>query len=117
MGSWKRSMTNGFQTRIALCNSDENSNQLSLRSFWGLFLVCGIACFLALIVFFCQYSKFRPKAKQSDDEEIQSTRPKIKIASFKDLIEFVDKREAEIKEILKHKSDKSASLVVNQSNS
>ncbi|RYQ97664.1 hypothetical protein Ahy_B08g093744 [Arachis hypogaea] len=73
--------------------------------------------FLGIAEVLCQYSKFRPKAKQLDDEEIQSTRPKIKIASFKDLIEFVDKREAEIKEILKHESDKSASLVVNQSNS
>ncbi|XP_074379259.1 glutamate receptor 3.2-like [Apium graveolens] len=37
----------------SLQNSEEDSDQLQLRSFWGLFLVCGVACFVALAIYFC----------------------------------------------------------------
>lgn len=30
-----------------------DSEQLQLNSFWGLFLICGIACSLALAIYFC----------------------------------------------------------------
>ena len=30
------------------------SDQLHLKSFWGLFLICGIVCFLALLIYFFQ---------------------------------------------------------------
>nr|XP_023898716.1 glutamate receptor 3.2-like [Quercus suber]XP_023898717.1 glutamate receptor 3.2-like [Quercus suber] len=29
------------------------SDELQLESFWGLFLICGAACFLALLIYFC----------------------------------------------------------------
>jgi glutamate receptor, ionotropic, plant len=29
-----------------------DSNQLRLESFWGLFLICGVACVLALLIYF-----------------------------------------------------------------
>lgn len=95
---------------------DVDSNELSLSSFWGLFLICGIACVLALIAFsikvFCQYTKFSPPEPEHDEEEISSpNRPKVKrlfrsTTSFRDLIYFVDKKEKEIKEILRQKSKK-----------
>jgi len=99
------------------CSTQENNvdlNKLSLSSFWGLFLICGIACLLALIAFFtrvlCQYTKFSPEHEQHD-EEISPVRPKGKgpfgtTNSFRNLIYFVDKKEKEIKEILKQKSKK-----------
>ncbi|XP_027340154.1 glutamate receptor 3.4 isoform X1 [Abrus precatorius] len=96
------------------CTAEDNvdSNKLSLSSFWGLFLICGIACILALIAFFvrvlCQYNKFSPETVETD-EEIQQVRPRRAFratTSFKDLIVFVDKKEKEIKEILKQKSKK-----------
>ncbi|XP_020582004.1 glutamate receptor 3.1-like isoform X2 [Phalaenopsis equestris] len=37
------------------CNSDKSeieSNSLQLQSFWGLFAICGVACFLALLIYF-----------------------------------------------------------------
>ncbi|XP_041008581.1 glutamate receptor 3.4-like isoform X1 [Juglans microcarpa x Juglans regia] len=88
-----------------------DSTQLSLSSFWGLFLICGIACFVALILFFCrilcQYRKFSPKAEEGDIEDIEpaTARPRrtIQTPSFKDLIDFVDRKEDEIKEILRQK--------------
>ncbi|GLT58841.1 hypothetical protein SLA2020_317020 [Shorea laevis] len=39
------------------CSSDSTeieSDRLHLSSFWGLFLICGIACFIALLIYFLQ---------------------------------------------------------------
>ena len=51
------------------CATDTNefidSNQLRLESFWGLFLICGMACVLALLVYFAimlrKYLRHEPK--------------------------------------------------------
>ena len=91
---------------------EATSSQLSLQSFWALFLICGIASFLALIVFlvriFCEYLKFNPEADPADvDEHEQVQRPSrrtIRTCKFKDLMVFIDKKEAEIKEmVVRHK--------------
>lgn len=37
--------------------SELESDQLHLKSFWGLFLICGIACFVALLIYFCKILK------------------------------------------------------------
>ncbi|XP_057461732.1 glutamate receptor 3.4-like isoform X1 [Actinidia eriantha] len=95
------------------CSSQANQvdgNKLSLTSFWGLFLICGVACFLSLAVFFCrlcsQYRRYQPEGEGQEIEAPEHTRPRraMRSTSFKDLIDFVDKKEAEIKEILKRKS-------------
>lgn len=84
------------------CTTVANSNKLALTSFWGLFLICGIACAIALIVFFirvyCQYNKFSAEPGKIDEEiqPVKSRRPS-RTSSLKNLIEFVDKRESEIK--------------------
>ena len=36
-------------------SSSVSSNILSLKSFWGLFLIAGLAAFLALIIFFVKF--------------------------------------------------------------
>ncbi|PON83855.1 Ionotropic glutamate receptor [Trema orientale] len=91
--------------------NEEDANRLSLTSFWGLFLISGIACFIALTVFFlrvcCQFRKFVPEGEEVGEvEEIESATPRrtIHTTSFKDLLEFVDRKEAEIKQILRRKS-------------
>lgn len=90
-----------------------DSSQLSLKSFWGLFLICGISCFLALTVFFCrvlsQFRRFRPEVEEGDIEEVETARSRrpMRTNSLKDLIDFVDRKETEIKEILKRKSSDS----------
>ncbi|XP_050380332.1 glutamate receptor 3.4 [Argentina anserina] len=89
-----------------------DADRLSLTSFWGLFLICGVACFIALAVFFCrilcQYRRFSPEHVEGDVEEIEPpTRPSrrsLRTTSFKDLMDFVDKKEEEIKHMLKRKS-------------
>ncbi|KAF7823133.1 glutamate receptor 3.4 isoform X1 [Senna tora] len=90
---------------------DEDSNQLSLSSFWGLFLISGIACLIALVAFcvklFCQYIKFSPDSHEEVDEEMHPSRarsrPPTKTTSFKNLMLFADKKEADIREKLRKK--------------
>ncbi|XP_010557012.2 PREDICTED: glutamate receptor 3.4-like isoform X2 [Tarenaya hassleriana] len=94
--------------------SDSEDTQLSLKSFWGLFLMCGTACFLALTVFFCkifcQYQRLRPEGgiegRAGDEPGPSRSRRGLRATSFKDLIKIADRREAEIKEMLKQKSGK-----------
>lgn len=100
------------------CSSQDtaiDANRLSLESFWGLFLICGVTCFITLVVFFmrilCQYNKYN-----STDEPEPSTHPQpsgrrpSRLSSFKDLISFVDKKEEEIKIAMKRKaSDRQSS--------
>lgn len=89
-----------------------DSNQLSLKSFWGLFLICGVACFIALTVFsfkvLCQYRRFSPEDEEREVDEIEPARPRrpFRTTSF---MGFVDRKEADIKEILKRKSSDGSS--------
>ncbi|CAO2830717.1 unnamed protein product [Amaranthus hypochondriacus] len=71
-------------------------DRLELKSFWGLFLVCGIACFLALIVYFAlivkQYTRhYTPEVVISSDQ------PKSKSSRVQTFLSFVDEKEEEIK--------------------
>ncbi|KAI4341028.1 hypothetical protein MLD38_025803 [Melastoma candidum] len=95
------------------CSSQVNvvdKNRLSLNSFWGLFLICGVTSFIALLCFFWKvFSQFRRFTPENEEPEIEiqpasSTRPN-RSTSFKHLIEFVDKKEAEIKHMLRRKSN------------
>ncbi|XP_071726083.1 glutamate receptor 3.4-like [Rutidosis leptorrhynchoides] len=93
--------------------SEIDTNSLSLSSFWGLFLICGIACFISLSIYFlrvfCQYRRFSPDEEAAHElpefpepkSARRSSRRTLRSTSFKDLIEFYDKKEAEIKAILK----------------
>lgn len=94
--------------------SNSENSQLSLKSFWGLFLICGITCFMALTVFFWrvfwQYQRLLPETGDEEraGEVSESSRSGrgLRAPSFTELIKVVDKREAEIKEILKQKNKK-----------
>ncbi|KAE8057422.1 hypothetical protein FH972_014117 [Carpinus fangiana] len=43
-----------MRSTCSLETTEIESDQLQLKSFWGLFLICGIACFVALFIFFLQ---------------------------------------------------------------
>ncbi|KAI3809809.1 hypothetical protein L1987_19409 [Smallanthus sonchifolius] len=90
-----------------------DTNSLSLSSFWGLFLICGIACFISLGIYFyrvlCQYRRFNPDLEESHEilepeSARRSSSRSLLSTSFKDLIDFYDRKEAEIKEMLKRHS-------------
>ncbi|XP_068639011.1 glutamate receptor 3.5-like [Aristolochia californica] len=84
-----------------------DTNRLKLESFWGLFLICGTACFIALIVFFarviCQFSKYSPHDIEQDGAIQSSNRSRS--TSLKKIIEFVDRKESEVKSMGRSKSD------------
>ncbi|XP_075655664.1 glutamate receptor 3.6-like [Castanea sativa] len=69
-------------------------DRLQLNSFWGLFLICGLACLLALIVYFIlmvrQFSRH-----YSDDFESSGRNSGSK--SFQTFLTFVDEKEEEVK--------------------
>ncbi|EOX98906.1 Glutamate receptor 2 isoform 1 [Theobroma cacao] len=73
------------------CSSDSSeaeSEQLDLQSFWGLFLICGIACVLALLMYFSlmfrQFSRHCP-------EEPDSTSPvSSRSARLQTFLSFAD---------------------------
>ncbi|KAL6529628.1 hypothetical protein OROGR_015251 [Orobanche gracilis] len=102
------------------CSSSQtdpsNDSRLSLKSFWGLFLLCGSACFIALAVFFCrvclQYIRYcaEEEEQQPSIELAEPARPSrrtLRSTTFRDMMDFVDKKEVDIKEVLKRKSDDS----------
>ncbi|EPS72720.1 glutamate receptor, partial [Genlisea aurea] len=89
-------------------SNQSNENHLSLNSFWGLFLICGIACVIALTVFLfrvlLQYTRYSSEVAHPERGTVETPQSRRRSASFRDLIEFVDKKESEIKEILKQRS-------------
>ncbi|PIA46686.1 hypothetical protein AQUCO_01500318v1 [Aquilegia coerulea] len=71
--------------------SELESDRLHLRSFWGLFLICGIACFLALLVYFIstirQFKRFFP---QEAEPTSQGSSVSKRLQTF---FSFVDEKE------------------------
>ncbi|XP_010446945.1 PREDICTED: glutamate receptor 3.2-like isoform X1 [Camelina sativa] len=84
--------------------SVEDSEQLKLRSFWGLFLVCGIACFIALFIYF--FMIVRDFCRHNKPEEEAATVPSPESSRSKTLLTFLayfDEKEEETKRRLKRK--------------
>ncbi|KAJ4964145.1 hypothetical protein NE237_024084 [Protea cynaroides] len=76
------------------CNSQGlvlESDQLHLSSFWGLYAVCGSACFLALLVYFIlmiyQFVRHFGKEPKSSD---RSSSPSTRLRTF---LSFVDEKD------------------------
>jgi len=65
-------------------------DRLNLKSFWGLYLVCGLACFLALLIYFIQtvrqYKKHSPDELESSGQGSGSSR-------LQTFLSFVDNKE------------------------
>lgn len=43
-----------MKSSCALETAELESDRLHLKSFWGLFVICAIACFIALVIYFLQ---------------------------------------------------------------
>lgn len=97
------------------------ADRLNLGSFWGLFLISGVACFLALLVYFarilCQYGKYKlaggePPGEDDPSSSSSSVSPERKppvrrperLRSIRELMTFVDMKEAEVKRAIRRKS-------------
>lgn len=81
-------------------NSEEDSDQLQLRSFWGLFLVCGVACFVALAIYFCltlrsfkHFSRHSLESYNEDgDQPSSSIRATTTSERIKRFLSFADEK-------------------------
>ncbi|KAL8554953.1 hypothetical protein ACS0TY_002946 [Phlomoides rotata] len=91
-----------LHTRTCSQSSDDNSDELQLNSFWGLFLICGIACFVALLIyFFSIVQEFKRRfAQQSQPVSTQSNSPSVRLKRF---LSFIDEKEDEFKVKYKRK--------------
>ncbi|XAR61523.1 hypothetical protein NMG60_11015973 [Bertholletia excelsa] len=72
-------------------NTELDSERLHLKSFWGLFLICGIACFLALVIHFFQIMRqfYRTAREESiSDGEGSSLRSR----RLRTLISLIDEK-------------------------
>ncbi|GFP95067.1 glutamate receptor 3.2 [Phtheirospermum japonicum] len=81
--------------------SEDSDEQLQLKSFWGLFLICGIACIFALFVYFClMVRKFKRYFPYASEPSTPSSSKSVRIKRF---LSFVDEKEEESKNKLKRK--------------
>ncbi|KAK9155761.1 hypothetical protein Sjap_003241 [Stephania japonica] len=80
-------------------------NQLHISSFWGLFLVCGIATFTALVIFLvkaaCQFARYKKTQRElsSHTSSVQSTTGCAQ--AIYHFMDFLDEKEEAIKKIFK----------------
>ncbi|KAL6647241.1 hypothetical protein ACP70R_014678 [Stipagrostis hirtigluma subsp. patula] len=95
-------------------SGDIGAERLNLSSFWGLFLICGVACFIALLIYFarilCQFSEYHREGGSGGDdggafpEPVRSVRRPAKLKSIRELMTFVDMKEKEAKLAIRSKS-------------
>lgn len=72
-------------------SSDAESEQLHIKSFWGLFLVCGILCLLALIAYFVlMLRKFSQHIPEEPNPSYRGRSPSARLQTF---LSFVDEKE------------------------
>ncbi|KAA8531059.1 hypothetical protein F0562_005768 [Nyssa sinensis] len=82
-------------------SSQLESDQLQLKSFWGLFLICGIACFLALLIYFCLMARqFSQQFSELSNHSGHRSSPSARIQTF---LSFVNEKEEVSKNRLKRK--------------
>ncbi|XP_021736975.1 glutamate receptor 3.6-like [Chenopodium quinoa] len=86
--------------RRKACSSQDTKlevDRLELKSFWGLFLICGIACVLALIMYFALIVKQYLRHYTPEEEAIGPSSSSSKSSHFQTFLSFVDEKEEEIK--------------------
>uniref|UniRef100_A0A2P2NHB2 Glutamate receptor n=1 Tax=Rhizophora mucronata TaxID=61149 RepID=A0A2P2NHB2_RHIMU len=93
------------------CSSDTSeieANRLHLQSFWGLFLICGLVCVIALIIYFLQIMPQVYRASPADS--LSSVQGSSRRGRLQRLISIMDEKKEESKRKDKRrKMEKSAS--------
>lgn len=99
-------------------------NQLHLSSFWGLYLLSGVASFVALVVFlfravgqYVRYKKRQTEAASSTTATTTMPDPSSNKRKFSQVIfsffDFIDEKEEAIKRFFIHQNDSQPQVVVN----
>lgn len=107
----------------SVCSSDNTeleSDRLHLKSFWGLYLLCGIACFIALLIYLLQivnkYRKAGTDEFRSDGGSSRSKRLQT-LLSLIDEKEDVSKRERKRRKLEKSSTENGREIELKRSNS
>lgn len=93
---------------------DPESDQLQLSSFWGLFLICGVTCLLALLLYLCslsrQFNKRYPRLSPPHPF------PPTAAARIRTFLTFVDEKEEEVEVEVSHSKLKRKRIVQTTAN-
>ncbi|OMO51259.1 GPCR, family 3 [Corchorus olitorius] len=76
-----------MQSPCSLDSTEIESDQLHLSSFWGLFLICGIACFVALLVYFLQLLRRLRSVPPSESSSVGGSSRSGRIQRFLSLMD------------------------------
>ncbi|KAK6258081.1 hypothetical protein SCA6_012555 [Theobroma cacao] len=79
-------------------------DELQLKSFWGLFLICGLACFIALLIYFLKMVR---QFSRHNSEELELSGRSARVQTF---LSFVDEKEEEVKSRSKRRQMERASI-------
>lgn len=99
-----------------VCSSQNDaldSERLHLSSFWGLFLICGLACFVSLLIYFIlMLRKFmRHVPPMTPDSSVAGSSKSSR--SLQTFLSFVDNREEDAKSKAKRKQSQKAAACEN----
>ncbi|KAH9624950.1 hypothetical protein KSS87_001546 [Heliosperma pusillum] len=112
-----QNITENWLTRKNSCKSQfatNDSDQLKIDNFIGLFLICGIACILSLIVYFSvMLYRFYQHLPPKSDPSITDSSHSVRLRTF---LSFADKKEDSSERRLKRKRF-SASMPIDGSES
>ncbi|XP_022741195.1 glutamate receptor 3.6-like [Durio zibethinus] len=70
------------------------ADRLQLKSFWGLFVICGLACLIALFVYFFKMVR---QFSRHYAEELELSGQRSQSARIQTFLSFVDEKEEEVK--------------------
>lgn len=96
---------------------DPDPNQLHLSSFWGLYLLCGVASIVALVVFLSravgQYVRYKKRQMEAASTTIPDSSKNKFFQVIFSFFDFIDEKEEAIKRFFIHQNDSQAQVVVN----
>lgn len=92
-----------------------DSEQLNVHSFWGMFVVVGIACIVALIFHFFKIVRDFCKHKPYEEEVIPPPPKPSRLTKLHTFLAFFDEKDEESKRRLKRKRTNDHSMNANSS--
>ncbi|KAM7521333.1 hypothetical protein LguiB_020295 [Lonicera macranthoides] len=95
------------RSSCSLESAEIESDRLHLKSFWGLFLICGAACFLALLIYFFQIMRQFYRASHADS--ISEGEGSSHSKSLRTLLSLIDEKKDQSKRENKRKMERSSS--------
>ncbi|CAL5416270.1 unnamed protein product [Camellia sinensis] len=83
------------RSACSLDNAEIESDRLHLKSFWGLYLICGISCFIALVIYFFQIMRKFYRAAHA--EPVSNGAGSSRSKSIQRLLSLIDEKQDQSK--------------------